>query len=87
MPISHEPDCEGFSDARGRVEGICASYCWSHEACEPVREGDYLVCGECFHIFRTPEELVDALMATSEPGRQRPKAEDIFFCPHCIHDF
>lgn len=33
-------------------------WCMIHNRSEPVRPGDYRICGECWHVFRTAEELV-----------------------------
>lgn len=35
-------------------------YCWYHHALEPMTATTYRVCGECFHVFETAQELVDA---------------------------
>jgi hypothetical protein len=48
----------------------CRPYhCAWHEVDEPL-EG-YLLCGECFHIFVTEEELVEADYAMRSEARQR----------------
>lgn len=52
----------------------------------------YLVCYECGHVWRTEEELVadhTALLAEMKapihPDDHR--AEKIYICPQCTHDF
>lgn len=90
-PIVHESDCEGFRDDRGKEEGICISICMIHMECEPSRDGDFCFCPECFHVFRTPKELVDAHMEAMKRVEPhyfvRPAATDIHSCPLCAHDF
>lgn len=62
--------------------------CNIHYKHEPDQEGDYLACGECFHVFRTAEELIE------EYNKDRPDfllaitdASRVATCPHCAHDF
>lgn len=92
--VEHQPDCagwEGWDDG----SGICQSWCYGCMRCEPLREGDYLVCGECFHVFRTSEELVSADVAIAQRvaewnGFDEPDprpADQIASCPVCAHDF
>jgi hypothetical protein len=88
--IAHESDCQGFDNERARAEGVCRSYCALHHKCEPNRKDDFTFCGECWHVFRTAKELVDTYMQEAPPRdtpRPRPEAEDIAFCPLCLHDF
>lgn len=89
--IVHKDDCEGFDNNRAKEEGICQSMCMGHMECEPCREGDFINCPECLHIFRTPKELVDAHMKVmdklSDHAFVRPAATDIHSCPVCAHDF
>lgn len=67
-------------------------WCHTHQCSEPDQPGDYRVCGECGHVFRTREELVleDLLWQQSvdvDPEAQPVSAESIYSCPHCTHDF
>ena len=62
---------------------------------ELLMDGDYRMCGECGHIWRTKEDLerdvvwlhyrldVDAGQAPSPV----PAMEEVFACPLCTHDF
>lgn len=59
-----------------------ALHCYIHHEDEPA-EGAYLLCGECFHAYRTAAELEDAY---AEVLPRRP-ASLIMFCPLCGHDF
>lgn len=68
------------------------SDCYSHYCWEKVAERPFLICGECFHVFNTAEELVeDDRKARQEfmvPDVAKPRDPDqIFCCPHCVHDF
>lgn len=71
----------------------CApSHCWTHNVDEP--SDGYLLCGECGHMFLTPEELIAADLNWREEslayGRMDNTAKDpekIYSCPHCTHDF
>lgn len=70
-----------------------ADHCYSHDEDEPMRTGDYILCGECFHVFRTGEELVAAyldnwpLKEIPKPDAATVNPDKITFCPHCLHDF
>lgn len=73
-------------------------YCWIHnvnEDCDPM---PYRVCGECGHVYNTPESLIIAynediteemIDACGKTPLMKTLAEvdSIFFCPICIHDF
>lgn len=78
----HESDCEGLVDYDGV---ICKSWCYSCNRCEPRREGDFLFCYECWHVFRTSKELID--MHNKVAGTNLRFAHSIFSCPKCAHDF
>jgi hypothetical protein len=41
-------------------------------------------CGECLHVYRTEQELVDMYNLF---GHSVTDAEKIYSCPCCIHDF
>lgn len=69
--------------------------CQIHMRPEPDLPGDFRPCGECYHVFRTREELEDAAYA-NELGMleywplhkpHRWPAEEIYACPLCTHDF
>lgn len=52
---------------------------------EPERRGDYRICGECGHIFRTEADLI----AEDDKWEMRPgkTGDTIYMCPLCTHDF
>ncbi|WP_055566017.1 hypothetical protein [Streptomyces atriruber] len=74
-------------------------WCWSHGRVEPDDENTYRACMECSHVFQTEADLVrDHNAALANYRRQNPanaphvmadatSAEEIWTCPHCIHDF
>lgn len=97
--VNHEPECEGpvYDD------GSCDNFCWGCCKCEPCREGDFLVCGECLHVFRTSQELLDlhneilrhlhydvqdvTQPLTPPPLKLETDPTKVFSCPICAHDF
>ena len=61
-------------------------WCYSHGRFEPPAEGDFKVCFECSHIWRTRDEfLADVEVGCREAGV--PMDPDLPFCPLCTHDF
>src|SRR5262249_19048980 len=42
------------------VEPGHPDWCYSHNAAEPLEPSDYSTCGECGHVFRTKQELINA---------------------------
>jgi hypothetical protein len=91
----HQPDCLPKHRYATVVDARCSNWCFGCGRCEPAREGDYRICGECMHVFRTPAELVSADVAVlqrvaewngfDEPA-PRP-VDEIAWCPVCAHDF
>lgn len=79
-------------------ERMTTSYCYTHHQEEDVFENPYRICGECFHVYNTPEsliiaynediteEMIDAC-GNTPPIKTLEEVETIFFCPVCIHDF
>ena len=81
----------------------CATHahCVSCQVDELDRPGDYRVCGECGHIFRTEQDLITAEKALLlsfarfyPEGPQRDRALQghvsgaaVMSCPLCTHDF
>jgi hypothetical protein len=68
-----------------------STYCVTHHVDEPDLPGDYRACGECRHVFRTPEELIAAEIENFGDhyrkiidGEVKPP---MYVCPHCTHDF
>ncbi len=57
---------------------------------EPIPDGAYLVCGECWHCFDTPADLLTAVATMcTELGMTMTTvdADAVTFCPLCSHDF
>lgn len=66
-------------------------HCWSCNEDEPD-QGCYIRCGECGHVYLTEENLRETWLREypllpGEPAPEALPAEDICFCPLCIHDF
>ena len=64
-------------------------WCFTHQRREPTTPTTYRVCGECWHVFETEQELVDAANRWDLPPGEQPftAGEIIFACPECGHDF
>lgn len=69
-------------------------WCYSCGRNEPLPpHGAYLVCNECWHVYRTPGDLEETYRRKwnervgSEPAPNLTKAADVYFCPLCLHDF
>lgn len=54
--------------------GSLDEYCAIH-GFEPVPPGAYRVCGECWHVYRTAEELVDAYNAQTDELKAHYEAQ------------
>lgn len=65
----------------------CQGHCYWHHVDEPGP--GYRWCGECGHLFRTGDELIQTYWNNAPPGFRREPfdVEEIEFCPHCTHDF
>lgn len=72
------------------------SHCFIHHEDEPVPQDCFLICYECQHVYRTPQDLVEqhnaAMDLIMEPGETwKPltveQVGEIFSCPVCAHDF
>jgi hypothetical protein len=60
-------------------------YCYSCDRYEPIpADGYYLICLECGHVFVDRLDLEDSALSWQGILRQ---AEDLKFCPLCLHDF
>lgn len=72
-------------------------WCHIHWRHEPPLPGDYMVCGECWHVWRT---VWDFYLSELEIARQMfaddPSIDGIWMpadltkvysCPLCAHDF
>jgi hypothetical protein len=69
---------------------IPEEHCLIHLVDEPD-EPNYRICGECRHVFRTVEELVNEerenyrwSTVTVVDGHEEPP---MYACPLCTHDF
>jgi hypothetical protein len=79
------------------------TYCWHHMAYENSAGVVYRICGECHHVYRTPEDIVrtfneegrimaakwnDLLLVDIDVREMTlDEGEHIGFCPHCLHDW
>lgn len=58
---------------------------------EPIPDGYFKICGECWHVFPTAQALIDDDLAVRReylgPAMGPDPVEDIHICPHCTHDF
>ena len=65
-------------------------HCLTHNEDEPDA-GAYRICGECRHVFYSPSELLEAhLRVDAELGFTHvppPHPDNIYYCPHCTHNF
>lgn len=64
-------------------------HCYSHDVDEPDQPC-FRYCYECSHVFPTEQALIDADNAVwVQMGRSAPNrpSDEIFCCPHCVHDF
>ena len=68
---------------------LCMEH-YQHESAE----GAHRVCGECFHVYGTAEELLTETNRTLShygpgmgPGRPITDPEQVYSCPLCAHDF
>ena len=69
-----------------RTDSDFRDWCYLHNRAEPLREGDFRLCGECGHVWRTREDfLADVEAGCREAGV--PMDPDQPFCPLCTHEF
>lgn len=103
--MDHKADCAGFKNDTYKLAGICESFCWGHMTCEPLPADNshYQVCGECFHVFVTADELLtmhnekskatysrfrdDPVFGGGEEWKPETDVNNVYFCPVCVHDF
>lgn len=97
MPRSRCPDVGWYKLANL----VANNFCWSHCQIEVFTETSLRMCGECWHVFQSEQELIDAYNDNAPkepllaPGDTEPtpppepvtSVDQIFFCPHCIHDW
>lgn len=75
------------------TEACDADHCYSHHEDEPIQGGSYYrICGECFHLYPTVDDLRAAYVAEAtkiDPAvaKVSPPVEKIVFCPLCTHDW
>lgn len=72
------------------TDACAAAHCYWHNVDEPLAPRFYRMCGECFHVFYTAEELTAAwetLRAEIPELGPAPPARDIASCPLCSHDW
>lgn len=81
---------------------VCEDWhCYFHDVDEVFAGNAYRRCFECWHLYRSRRELVWEWAKMHwrfgrEDGRSafeliadilKKKADDIYFCQHCTHDF
>jgi hypothetical protein len=61
---------------------------------EPMRDGDYHLCGECWHVWRTQADfaadvrkLGDDLVWSYRPDSELTPDSTVLSCPLCAHDW
>ena len=70
-------------------EACADTHCYWHNVDEPST-GACRICGECGHVFGSPENLRAEWKANAPPELARqdvPPADEITFCPLCAHSF
>lgn len=72
---------------RHRLEDTCGI----HGVPEPLMSGDFKLCGECYHVWRTQAEFEndcrELAKSMSMGAMGSPVDLDPPFCPLCSHDF
>lgn len=70
-------------------EEITSDWCHFHYRDEPLQPdgADYLLGGECWHVFRTEAELVKETERHYPNGGAPHTGGAINICPFCTHDF
>lgn len=68
------------------------THCYAHDVDEVSTPFTYRVCGECFHVYETPHDLVRAWRRATYEHYPKdrlpaPRVERIAFCQYCLHDF
>jgi len=64
--------------------------CQIHHVIEISDENTYRECGECWHVFQTEEQLVNARNRVWEEmgsSHRVVKGNEVYACPECAHDF
>jgi hypothetical protein len=64
-------------------------HCYYHHRDEP--SSGYRVCGECAHTYSTADDLKQTYLDYAPAGLtiivEDMTADEIYFCPLCLHDF
>lgn len=64
--------------------------CYWHNRVEPVTPSTYRVCGECFHVYETPDDLLYEecqVRASYDEPIAGLTVDTIYSCPLCVHDW
>lgn len=61
------------------------SACAIHEGMEPVTKTG-TVCFECRHSYSDDQEILDTFREEF-PGTKTDSADEVNFCPLCLHDW
>lgn len=63
-------------------------FCFIHHEHEIPLTEPHWVCFECGHVYQTEQDLVDdEFTANGGDIEKLPNADDITFCPWCLHDW
>jgi hypothetical protein len=68
---------------------VADTYCHVHDEMEFRVRKPYLICFECGHVYNTTTDLEEdyVLNAPDKERAANQRANEIFFCPNCLHDF
>lgn len=61
--------------------------CAIHHVEEVAYTDTYRECGECWHVFQTEEDLINAAIVVGYPAELTMTGDTIYACPECDHDF
>jgi len=72
-------------------EQLTLDWCYSCGRDEPVPpSGAYLICPECGHVYETADDLLEDYLAQAPERilshRIPAWADEITFCPLCLHN-
>jgi hypothetical protein len=61
--------------------------CAIHEVVEPFDTDEAVKCPECFHVYANDEAILDQYKETYPNQILPSSADDVLFCPLCLHDW
>jgi hypothetical protein len=65
-------------------------HCYFHGVDEPTDDDTFRVCLECCHVYQTEADLIVAANQAAleyQLGKVYASADEIKWCPLCIHDW